>query len=85
MTLEELEWDRIGSIPCANCGATDEPCTQECAGQDPRSANRNQKRVQLAEVLTEGASILSASSNSLPGDVQAPSVSASEFETDIEF
>jgi hypothetical protein len=75
-----------GSIACPNCGAwSDEPCTEECAGQDPRAANRNQKRMQLAEVLTDGASILPASSNSLPGGVQEPSVDASEFETDIQF
>jgi hypothetical protein len=52
---------------------------------DPRNANKAQNKTEAAEVLTEGASILSASSNSLPGDVQSPSVSASGFETDNEF
>jgi hypothetical protein len=41
-----------------------------------------QKRVQLAEALTDPTSILSASSQvSLPGDVQAGSVSTSEGES----
>jgi hypothetical protein len=69
----------IGSITCPNCGASEEPCAEWCAAADPRSANRNQKRRQVAEALTEGTSILPASSDrSLPGGVQAPSVSDSE-------
>ena len=48
---------------------------------DPRVANSGQKRVEAAEVLTDGASVLPASSATrLPGGVHAPSVSTSEGE-----
>lgn len=54
--------------------------------QDPRTANAGQARVRLAEVFTDGASILPASSeDSLPGGVQEPSVNTSglTFEEDF--
>jgi hypothetical protein len=48
---------------------------------DPRVANAGQKRTEAAEVLTDGASVLPASSATrLPGGVHAPSVSTSEGE-----
>jgi hypothetical protein len=53
----------------------------EAAIEPPFGARPIQKRVQLAEALTDPTSILSASSQvSLPGDVQAGSVSTSEGE-----
>lgn len=72
----------LGSIVCKNCGAqSDEPCAEWCATSDPRSANRTQKLAARSESLTNGASILSASSETrLPGDVQAPSVNDSDVQ-----
>ena len=47
----DREMDELGSL-CPNCGAFDEPCATWCAAQDPRTANREQKRAELVNELT---------------------------------
>ena len=73
----------VGSIVCLNCGAaSDEPCAEWCACADPRFPHPTQRLADLTRAMTEGASILPASSDSsLPGGVQAPSVS----DPDVQF